>query len=588
AVADTYVRDGVFADSNFGTDTALDVNGSFSSGSSRAAYLKFNVAALTNAQNVMLRLTPQRVDGNALLTYELAASDSWTETGATWNNQPGGYGNILTNRSGYTVGQPFRIDVTAAAKSQAGADGILSLRITEPNAQGVPISFASRESWLASAHPALEYQMAQPPGIPTNLIAVSGYNYRADLFWTAASGAVAYNVKRGASAGGSYSVIARDVSGTGYSDTSLTGTTTYYYIITAVNNIGESDPSVAVSVTTASNPKMEPLADSYVESSTASSNWGAATNLLVKNNVALATRNTYLMFDVHGLAGVASATLTLMPNRVDDSTVKMYYGLAPTNWTELGIIWNNQPGGLGIYFATNTVAAGVADVVDVTSVVKSQAGNGGLLSIEITQPTNSNNGLIQFCSREHPTNSWHPVLQYSFPPNTAPVLAAIGNKFISPGAALIITNTATDPDLPVQTLTYSLLAAPANASINPATGVLLWRPGMDQANTINPFTVNVADSGAPSMSATQSFTVTVGPWVQPLLAQPSSSVPGGRLTLHVDGATGPDYQVQASTDLVNWTAVFLTNAPAMPFVWTNNSTGAPLNLFRIVAGPPFP
>jgi hypothetical protein len=274
-----------------------------------------------------------------------------------------------------------------------------------------------------------------------------------------------------------------------------------------------------------------------------------------------------------------------MPNRVDDSTVKMYYGLAPTNWTETGITWNNQPGGLGVIFATNTVSVGVADVVDVTSVVKSQATNGGLLSIEITQPTNSLNGLIQFCSKEHPTNSWRPLLQYVIPANSAPNLAVITNRTIGAGMTLNITNVATDSDVPAQALTFGMLTAPTNAILNTNSGVLTWRPLVTQANTTNPFTVMVADNGTPSLSTTQSFVVTVNSLQSPQFLTPLLS--GGQLVLQVNGAGGPDYQVQASTNLVNWSAVFTTNSPAMPFVWTNNTTGSPVNFFRIMAGPPF-
>ncbi|MCX6905947.1 MAG: hypothetical protein NTW03_21205 [Verrucomicrobia bacterium] len=169
--------------------------------------------------------------------------------------------------------------------------------------------------------------------------------------------------------------------------------------------------------------------------------------------------------------------------------------------------------------------------------------------------------------------------------NTAPALAAISSRTIGAGMTLTITNGATDIDTPLQTLTYSLPTAPTNAVINTNTGVLTWRPLVTQANTTNPFTVRVADNGTPSLSATQSFTVTVTNLPRPVVANPWLS--GGQLIWQVTGATGPDYQVQASTNLVNWSAVFTTNSPAMPFAWTNNILGLPMNFFRIKAGPPF-
>lgn len=423
---------------------------------------------------------------------------------------------------------------------------------------------------------------AQPP---TGLTAVTISTSQINLSWIAASNATSYNVKRSTTNGGPYAVVATGVTATNFSDIGLGSGITYYYVVSAMSALGEGSDSAPASATTLT-PTLLPLADSYVESGgNANVNYGNATNLWVKNNVTLATRNTYLMFNVAGLANVSSATLTLMPSRVDDSTVKMYYGLASTNWTEAGITWNNQPGGLGTLFATNTVAVWVPDVVDVTSAVRSQATNGGWLSIEITQPTNSQNGLIQFCSKEHPTNNWRPLLTYTLPANSAPSLAAIANQTIGAGVTLTITNVATDSDVPAQTLTFSLPTAPTNAAINSANGVLTWRPLVTQAGTTNSLTVCVADNGMPILSAAQSFVVIVTNLPAPVISNPVLSA--GQLVLQVSGVPGPDYQIQGSTNLVNWSALFTTNSPAMPFIWTNDSPVAPINFFRIVAGPPF-
>ena len=185
-----------------------------------------------------------------------------------------------------------------------------------------------------------------PP--PTGLTAVGGAS-QINLSWIASSNAISYNVKRSLTSGGNYTVVASGVATTNFTDTGLAGGTTYYYVVSAVSSaLGEGDDSAEASAATLT-PTLLPVADSYVESGNAGVNYGTSTNLLVKNNVTISTRNSYLLFDVHALVGVSSAALTLMPNRVDDSTVKMYYGLAPTNWTEAGITWNNQPGGLGVF-----------------------------------------------------------------------------------------------------------------------------------------------------------------------------------------------------------------------------------------------
>jgi hypothetical protein len=96
--------------------------------------------------------------------------------------------------------------------------------------------------------------------------------------------------------------------------------------------------------------------------------------------------------------------------------------------------------------------------------------------------------------------------------------------------------------------------------------------------------VQVADNGSPSLSATQSFTVTVNALLAAELSVPV--ITNNQLTVQVNGQTGPDYVVEMSTNLVSWSAVFTTNSPGMPFVWTDTNTlAAPVRFYRIKAGP---
>lgn len=83
---------------------------------------------------------------------------------------------------------------------------------------------------------------------PSNLTATAG-DSQVTLAWTAVTGATGYNVKRATTAGGPYTTIASNVSGTSYVDTSVTNGTTYYYVVTAVNVDGESANSNEASAT---------------------------------------------------------------------------------------------------------------------------------------------------------------------------------------------------------------------------------------------------------------------------------------------------------------------------------------------------
>src|SRR5207247_2301674 len=78
--------------------------------------------------------------------------------------------------------------------------------------------------------------------------------------------------------------------------------------------------------------------------------------------------------------------------------------------------------------------------------------------------------------------------------NDPPVLAAIANQTVNEGNPLTLTLTATDIDLPPNTLTFSLdPGAPLGASINASSGVLSWTPSEAQGPSTNTVTVRVTD-----------------------------------------------------------------------------------------------
>src|SRR5437762_10166867 len=69
--------------------------------------------------------------------------------------------------------------------------------------------------------------------------------------------------------------------------------------------------------------------------------------------------------------------------------------------------------------------------------------------------------------------------------NSAPVLTMPANQIIAELSTLVVTNTATDADLPANTLTFSLVSGPAGVSVNPTTGVLTWSPTEAQGPSTN-------------------------------------------------------------------------------------------------------
>src|SRR5207249_4426581 len=104
--------------------------------------------------------------------------------------------------------------------------------------------------------------------------------------------------------------------------------------------------------------------------------------------------------------------------------------------------------------------------------------------------------------------------------NQAPVLAQIGNKTGTVGTPVTFTATATDGDVPANTLTASLDAgAPAGATINGSTGAFSWTPTEAQGPGNYSITVRVTDNGTPAMSDFETIQVVVNEVnVAPVLA----------------------------------------------------------------------
>ncbi len=169
--------------------------------------------------------------------------------------------------------------------------------------------------------------------------------------------------------------------------------------------------------------------------------------------------------------------------------------------------------------------------------------------------------------------------------NTAPALSATSNRTLNPGVTLTLTNAATDPDAPPQLLTFALLAAPSNAALHATSGVFTWRAPVARAGTTNPVAVVVADNGTPGLSATQQFSIFVNPLTGASVTTVSLTNTN-QLRLLITGGLGPDYTVQASTNLSNWSVLLTTNSPAPPLSFTDTNAGSFLKRFyRVLLGP---
>ena len=181
--------------------------------------------------------------------------------------------------------------------------------------------------------------------------------------------------------------------------------------------------------------------------------------------------------------------------------------------------------------------------------------------------------------------------------NLAPVLTAIGNRSVNEGATLSFTASATDADLPSQTLTYSLDAASLalGMSINASTGTFSWTPTEAQGGMTPSVTVTVTDNGSGTLTDSETFTITVGDTnVAPVLAAignqsvnegetlsftasaTDADVPGQTLTYSLDAASlALGMTINASTGVFSWTPSEAQGGltPSVTITVTDNGSG---------------
>src|SRR5205823_7058919 len=135
---------------------------------------------------------------------------------------------------------------------------------------------------------------------------------------------------------------------------------------------------------------------------------------------------------------------------------------------------------------------------------------------------------------------------------------------------LNVSASATDADLPANTLTFALVSSPAGMTINPATGAISWTPTEAQGPSTNIVSVSVTDNGVPALSVTNTFTVTVNEVnLAPVLTVPADQTMAEQTTLNVSAsATDADIPANTLTFAVGRATPLMTiNSPSAETIW---------------------
>jgi hypothetical protein len=408
------------------------------------------------------------------------------------------------------------------------------------------------------------------PDAASGLTATAG-NGQVTLSWTAGNGATSYNLYRAAESGYESPIasVVTGITGTSYTDTGLNSGTTYYYQMVAINGSGPSGFSPEAHATTPGvNPDPaqfnfetdpqrwaaggSPIAG--IATSTAQ-HFAGNQSLAVNFNGTAAGSSSVSVGDVVVTAGATITFRVWIPSGSKITTLQPY--LQDYNWG-----WTSSFNGSLTANAWNTIT--------------------------LTVPSTAVSPLQQLGIEFTTSAAWSGTCfidSVAWPVNTLPTLVPIANQTVNVGQTVAFTASATDTDQPPQTLTFSLLSGIGSATLNANTGAFAWRPAVTNANTTNSFALKVADNGSPILSATQSFTITVNPLPQPTVT--SIVLNNGQMGFQVSGHAGPDYAMQVSLNLLNWSTLFITNSPAMPFTWTDtNAATLPSRFYRIKVGPP--
>ncbi len=337
---------------NYAKTTSLEVDGG---GTYEEIYMKFDLSSLAGKSVVSAKLKI-KVDNTSTSqqNYKLVSDTAWLETGINYNNRPSKASSAFATAMGGPSGSTQLIDMTSTVKSKLGQKFAFNIDMTTSDGFG----FKSKETSTTSDRPVLIVE---------------------------------------------------------YNDTTTTATPTKTPTPTT-SAAPTAQPTVIATPPTGDVISLSPIADTYVQSDTPSTNYGTKTILY---SVGSPEKISYLKFDLSATAGKPIASAILYTKVQNDSTdVQTVSNVEDNAWIETAMNFSNKPA-LGTPIGTFTAGAiNSMNTSDITSAVS--AHTGGLMTIAFSS-TKTNNVAVY--SRE---SADKPVLKILFgpletpPPNRTP------------------------------------------------------------------------------------------------------------------------------------------------------------------------
>lgn len=430
-VADIYVRDGSYANTNYGTATEMQVAKSSVAGNSREAYLRFDLSggmAGGYPDTTLLRVFAKTTAaGSVPLEVVGVSSTTWSETGTKWSNKPAAGTRIATKTISSTTGAWLDFDVTSYLQQQrmmgrtAVAFVIRSTDSSKPYvkinsdeaASNRPVLLANEIATLqpvVSAYnvavreggtASFTVRLSQQPDHPVTLM-ISPWDLpgQSDSDLTIVNGKLTFTAQNWN--------LPQVVTARAALDADMTSGIRAFLIT------GTPAPaSITLSETDTTIPPrtLRATADSYVRDGTyAGQNFGGATTMAVRrSSTAGSTRWTVLKFDMTGVSTISSAVLRLN-GKLDGSSstpVRVQaFAASSTSWAETGVNWSNKPAATGSSLGEVAVAGTTAAwyTMDLTAWLKAQKAAGKTaVSLILTSPVATSAAAV-FSSDESSTN----------------------------------------------------------------------------------------------------------------------------------------------------------------------------------------
>lgn len=412
----------------------ITINASVPAGDRAVRLVATSAAGLPNIDSLEVKGGVPWLEGAAPLTpMSLAATPaSTTQVDLTWWTTPGAESYVVKRAT--SAGGPYATiatGVTGTSYSDTSLDELETYYyvVLAVNEHGESqLGAESAATTLTSSTP------AAPSSVATTVL---GYN-SVQISWQSVLGADSYTVKRAITSGGPYVTVALKVTGNTFTDTGLFADTSYYYVVSATNAIGEGANSIEGTALTDASANLSPTADTFVrDGGSADANFGSSDQLVVKYDGGTGfNRNTYLRFDVRDLANAQSVLLKLIPFQVDAANASITFELLnDDSWNEQTITWNNQPIGSGNVVATvGNYVVGLAKYIDLTTVARSEAVGDGVLSLKLTM-TSAGNNFVGFHSSDVANAALRPLLIATLPHFEYPVPSAPSGLVASSGSS---------------------------------------------------------------------------------------------------------------------------------------------------------